>query len=300
MSRRGLIAMAALAVLAAAVLVPGAAAARAATRSGATTPSSSATARSAGTDWEAKAAGGAAASFAAVTQTTAKQRTVQLQDVVVQAPISCSDSPTPAAPTDVEVIAANVTVRAGGTFTTGSLKHGSGTVFSGRISGRRATISYRHVSRTLNQFDGSTDVCDTGTVKLTGAPGHRAAPADKLWAGQTATGEPVQLNVVAGGRALVEPPHPPADGGAQAAISFGQFSQTCGVGGCTPFSPDPCAYETPQALFIASNGTFGNAAWQEVDQPTFTGGFVNGHSVTGTFVNGGQGCEQATWSATPG
>jgi hypothetical protein len=254
----------------------------------------------AGADWEASGGGGAAASFAAVTVTTARHHTLHLRDVVVQAPISCADSPAPAIPVDVEVITANVAVGAGGAFRTGTLAHGAGTVLSGRISGRRVTLSYRHVARTANQFDGSTETCDTGTVKLTGAPGHRKALPDEAWGGQTVSGEPVDLNVVAGGRAVQEPPHPPANGAAQAAISFGQFQQSCSVGSCTPFSSDICAWETTETLFVGADGTFGNVAWQEGDQAVFTGRFRSAHSVTGTFTNGGQGCEETTWSATPG
>jgi hypothetical protein len=255
----------------------------------------------AGQDWEANGATGLAASFSAVTTTVKGKKSELLDDIAVQAPINCADSPTPATPIDTEVITANVRVAANGSFSTGSIKTGgSGTVFSGRIQGKKVTISYRHVARTPNEYDGNTEVCDTGKVRLSGAPGHRATLPDESWAGQTADGQPVVINVVAGGRALQEQPHPPANGAAQASIAFGTFTQSCGVSGCTELSADVCAYAETSTLFVASNGTFGNSAYQDDDLPIYTGQFTSAHKLNGTFTNNGQGCEEQAWSATPG
>jgi hypothetical protein len=262
---------------------------------------SDSTATSVGTDWEARGAGVASASFSAVNTRARGKHSEQLENIVVQAPITCADSPTPAIPVDTEVIAATVPVAANGSFSTGSIKAGgSGTAFSGRILGRKVTISYRHVARSSNQFDGGTEVCDTGKVHLSGAPGHRITLADQSWAGQTKDGEPVVVNVVAGGRALQEPSHPPANGAAQASIAFGTFTLSCAIGSCTQISNDVCGYAETTTLFIAANGSFGNATYQEEDQPTYTGRFTSARALGGTFTNGGEGCEEEPWSATPG
>ena len=251
-------------------------------------------------DWEASGAGAARASFALTTSTTGHGRAAHklLTDLVVQAPIACTDPSGPVAPVDVEVIPSTLNLGPSGRFATGAIRGGSGTTVTGSFANGRVTIFYRHVSSTANAFDGGTTVCDTKTVTLTGAPGHRPSIGDQTWQGQTATNEPVALNVVAGGRALQEPAHVPAGGGAQAAIEFGAFTQSCFTGGCTPSSNDICAYYTPATLFVAAGGSFGNDA--EGDQAAFTGRFTSARAVGGTFVNGGEGCEQTTWTATPG
>lgn len=252
-------------------------------------PAAALAAGSGARDWEASGPGQAQASLL---RTRAAQGGWRLEDVVVQAPITCADSPTAAPPIDVQVIGASIPVRAGGAFSWGAIRHGSGTVVRGRVASGRLTVTYRHVSRSRNQFDGGTEVCDTKAVRLTGAPGHRPAVADGTWQGTTATHEPVGVNVVAGGRALEEPARPGADG-LQAAISFGQFEPSCGDGAC---SRDVCSYETPVTLFVGSDGSFGNAAWQEGDQAAFTGRFTGPRAVLGTFANGAEGCAQTSWS----
>ncbi len=248
------------------------------------------------TDWELAGRGAARASFAEAS--AGQKRTIE--DLTVQAPITCANSPTPAVPIDVEVISARVALSRAGDFSTGAIRHGAGTSVSGRIVGRRVTLRYRHVTRTPNDFDGTTEVCNTGSVRLSGTPGHRVNRSDKEWRGQTLTSEPVALDLVAGGRALEEPAHPPADGSAQASIAFGAFTQSCGVGTCTPSSADICAYATTQTLFVASDGTFGNTAWQEGDQAVFTGRFTGAGAVQGTFTNGAEGCATTTWTASAG
>jgi hypothetical protein len=259
---------------------------------------------SAARDWEAQGSAPASASFAERAVTTGKgkkrKRVNVIQSLVVQAPVNCADSPTPAIPIDVQVIPATITLTAHGTFTSGKLKHGAGTTVSGTLRGKRVSITYRHVSRVANQYDGGTEVCDTGKVHLTGAPGHRFAIKDQAWQGQTATSEPLTFNVVAGGRALQAPAHPPANGAPQASIAVGAFTQSCGAGSCSPSSTDICAYETPVTLYVGPDGSFGNTLWQAEDQGLVSGQFTSAKAATGNFANGGEGCQQTTWSASAG
>lgn len=262
-----------------------------------------AAAHAASTDWEASGKGAARASFALTSTTTGKGKsrktTTAISDLVVQAPITCTDSPVSEVPIDVQVIPATITLNASGAFTSGAIRSGSGTTVAGQITGRTLTLSYRHVATTRNQFDAGTETCDTKTLRLTGAPGRRVSVADASWEGQTKTDEPVALSIVAGGRALQEPRYVPASGGIQAAISFGAFTQSCFTAGCSPSSTDICAYETPTTVFVNSNGTFGNTAYAEGDQAEFTGRFTSARAVNGTFMNGGEGCGQTTWVAGP-
>jgi hypothetical protein len=261
-------------------------------------------AASAARDWEAQGRAPASASFAerAVTRGQGKRskRINVIQSLVVQAPINCVDSPTPSVSIDVQVIPATVALTAHGTFKSGKLEHGAGTTVSGTLRGKRVSITYRHVSRVANQYDGGTEVCDTGKVHLTGVPGHRFAIKNQAWHGQTATSEPLALNVVAGGRALQAPAHPPANGAPQASIAVGAFTQSCGAGSCSPSSPDICAYETPVTLYVGPDGSFGNTLWQVEDQGLVSGRFTSAKAATGDFSNGGEGCQQTTWSASAG
>jgi hypothetical protein len=268
------------------------AAATAAVTATVTATASASAARPAARDWEASGRGQAQASLL---ETRAAGSGRRLQDLVVQAPVTCADSPTPTLPIDVQVIGGSIPVRTGGAFSRGTLRHGSGTALSGRLASGHLTLTYRHVWRSRNQFDGGTQVCDTKTVRLAGAPGHRPTLADRTWRGTTATHKPVAVNVVAGGRALEAPARPSADG-QQSAISFGQFEPSCGNGAC---SRDICAYETPVTLFVGPDGSFGNAAWQEGDQAVFTGRFTGPRAVRGTFTNGAEGCAQTSWTGGP-
>jgi hypothetical protein len=259
---------------------------------------------SAARDWEAHGGATGRASFAerVVTRGAGKRRkrVNVIQSLVVQAPINCADSPTPAIPVDVQVIRATIALRPRGTFKLGKLKHGAGTTVSGTLRGERVSITYRHVSRVANLYDGGTEVCDTGKVHLTGAPGRRFAIKDQAWHGQTATNEPLTFNVVAGGRALQAPARPPASGAPQASIAVGAFTQSCGAGSCSPSSSDICAYETPVTLYVGPDGSFGNTLWQAEDQGVVSGRFTNAKAATGDFTNGGEGCQQTTWSASAG
>lgn len=246
-------------------------------------------------DWEASGAAGQAQ--ASALEAPGSHGSEVLEDLAVQAPIQCVDTPGQYLPLDTQVIGASIPIRAGGQFSWGTIRHGSGTVLSGKVTGGRVALTYRHVATTANKFDGGTEVCNTGTVHLTGVPGHRLKIADRVWTGTTAGNNlPVTLNVVAGGRALEEQPRPPGGDIPQASIAFGGYQSDCGNGPC---SNDLCAYDTQVTMFVAPDGSFGNTDWVDGDQAEFTGRFIGAHTVTGTFSNGAEGCAQTSWSAGP-
>lgn len=261
-------------------------------------------------DYEGIGAGGtrasfevAAASVSARVKGSPKTSVISskvVENFAVDAPIACSNAPSPAIPFDVEVVGGPVRVGENGRFSSGAIKHGAGTVVRGRISASRITLAYRHESQTPNQFSGGNEVCDTGTIHITAVPGRRRPVQDGIWHGQTVTNEPVVFYVTAGGRALEAPPHPPTDGSPQAAFAFGAFTQTCFTGGCTTSSNDICAYESATSLFIASTGAFDNYQWLEGDDPIVSGTLTSGSRATGHFANGPQGCSQTDWSAYAG
>jgi hypothetical protein len=313
------------AALAVAPALPGAALAKTgASKKKPTAPKTKTAALPASGDWEGTGAGGTTASFeVAVAGTPAKpakpakgtkgkkgtkssRKTsaptyAVVEDFAVDAPISCTNASQPGIPFDVEVVDGPVRVSKNGTFSSGAIRDGAGTVVSGRFSANRFTLAYRHVSQTPNQFAGGSEACDTGTIQITAAPGHRTLLTDGIWQGSTQTNEPVVFYVVAGGRALEEPPHPPSNGSPQAAFAFGQFTQTCFQDGCTPSSDDICAYESPTSLFVAADGVFNNDQWlMGGDNPTVAGTFSGAGQASGQFANGPQGCGQTDWSATPG
>ena len=265
-------------------------------------------------DWEGTGAGSTTASFEVVAvpgkiartrrakgshKTTATAYRV-VEDFAVDAPISCSNASQPAIPFDVEVVDGPVRVSKNGTFRSGAIAGGAGTVVSGRFSHGRFTIAYRHVSQTPNQFAGGTEVCDTGTIHITAAPGHRKLAEDGIWQGETQTNEPVVFYVAAGGRVLAPPPHPPTDGAPQAAFAFGQFTSTCFTAGCSFSSNDICAYYSATSLFVAPDGVFNNNQWLEGDDPIVAGTFTGAAQANGQFANGPNACGQTTWSAEAG
>ena len=147
-----------------------------------------AAAHAASADWEASGKGAARASFALSTTTTgtgkSRKTSTAISDLVVQAPIECTDSPVSEVPVDVEVIPATIKLNASGAFTAGGVRSGSGTTIAGRITGRRLTLAYRHVATTHNQFDAGIETCDTKTITLKGAPGRRVSVADATWRGR--------------------------------------------------------------------------------------------------------------------
>jgi hypothetical protein len=256
-------------------------------------------------DWEATGAGGTKASFeVAVVSGPARVTRPATQTVIenfaVDAPISCTNAPEPAIPFDVEVIDGPLRVSGIGSFSAAAIEHGVRTTVSGRYSGTQFTLSYRHESQFPNELGGGTEVCDTGAVRLTAAPGHRKVVKDGIWHGETRTNEPVTFYVAAGGRAIEAPGRPPTDGSPQSAFAFGTFTQTCFQDGCSTSSNDICAYYSATSLFVAPAGAFNNNQWLEGDDPIVAGAFTSDNHANGQFANGPQGCTQTDWSAEAG
>jgi hypothetical protein len=286
-------------------VIPGSALARA---SASTKTKTKAAALPASGDWEGTGPGGTTASFetarvaAPVKGSRKKKSTTHsvVEDFAVDAPITCANASGPAIPFDVEVIDGPLSVSANGSFSSAMTAQGVTTTLSGHFKGARFTLSYRHESQIPNQFAGGTEVCDTGTVHITAAPGHRKSITDGIWHGQTATHELVVLYVAAGGRALEAPPRPPTDGSPQAAFAFGTFTQTCFQGGCTTSSNDICAYYSETSLFVAPGGTFSDDQWLEGDDPIVAGAFTSDKQANGQFANGPEGCSQNDWTAEAG
>ncbi|HWF51854.1 MAG TPA: hypothetical protein VG294_14540 [Solirubrobacteraceae bacterium] len=261
-------------------------------------------------DWEGTAAGGTTASFE-VAQVSAPSHVKQsrgtrpathrvVENLAVDAPISCANASQPAIPFDVEVIDGPLRVSDNGSFSTVTSGQGVSTKLSGRFSAAGFTLSYRHQSQTPNQFAGGTEVCDTGTVHITAAPGRRKQVKDGIWHGETQTHEPVAFYVAAGGRALEAPARPPTDGSPQSAFAFGTFTQTCFQNGCSTSSNDICAYYSATSLFVAPGGSFNDSQWLEGDDPIVTGVFTSAKQANGQFANGPEGCAQTDWSAEAG
>jgi hypothetical protein len=137
----------------------------------------------------------------------------------------------------------------------------------------------------LNPYEGGDEVCDTGTVRLTARPSHRRTVRDGIWEGQTNESEPVQLNVVAGGRALTSP-----DALGPGGTEFYAFE----VAGDS--SEDLCSYTLSSSLLLSANGSFSNSLVTLGDDADVSGGFSK-HSVSGQFSNQGEGCPADGWSA---
>jgi len=287
-------------LLAIGVAAPGSAAAKAHRSASTKAPALPATG-----DWEGTGNGGTTASFEVATERSrvtgshnAKYRVIE--DFAADAPIDCTNADEPAIPFDVETIDGPLRVSGHGTFSSPGIDHGSGTEVSGHFSGRHFLLSYRYESQTPNQFAGGTEVCDTGSVRITAAPGHRRLVKAGVWYGETETNEPVVLYVSAGGRVLEAPPRPPTDGSPRAAFAFGAFTQTCFTDGCTTSSNDICAYESPTSLFVAADGAFSDNQWLEGDDPIVAGAFTGSSRASGQFANGPEGCGETDWSAEAG
>lgn len=267
-------------------------------------------------DWEATGAGTARGSFAVVSvrpRVKHNQPKVQpyiaVEDVTVDAPISCVNSPSSPAPVDVEVVAGVIPVGANGSFSGGKIKKGNGTVVNGRLQRGKVDLTYRHVSNTYNAFEGGREICRTGTVHLVSVPGHRRVIKDGVWLGKTASSEPVEFNVVAGGRALVTPSKlvlgqtdyafqvQPASVGDNCP---GSNNTGNGPGSGTGTGPG-AAFQISNALFVDPPGTFSNSELQSPDGPTMSGTFTGKSSATGTFANPTAGCigPPYNWTAGP-
>jgi hypothetical protein len=268
-----------------------------------------------GTDYELSGGANNLASFDLVSASGSSK----IEDLVVQATITCVNQPEPAPPVDTEIIGGKLAVAKNGSFSTGRIKNGNGTTVSGTVSAGSVTVHYHHQSTLANQYEGGNYVCDTGNLTLDGKPGTRLAITNGIWNGETARNEPVVLNVADGGRVLapvVKPtvavpvsyPAKNSESGLWGSIAFGAFTLGAGTGGAQPGSNDNCAYNEPAAQFIASNGTFGDAQWYDGDttasegdgdNPYFDGHFTATNRVSGTVSNAAEACNQYDWSARP-
>jgi hypothetical protein len=250
-------------------------------------PASAAPARG---DWEASGAGGHALASFAVAKTAGRSHAsvLSVQDLVVQAPIQCTNAFSTPLPVDVEVISGSFALGRGGKFASAPIKRGrSGTSVSGSFHGGRFTITYRHVVRTLNSYEGSDEVCDTGSIRLAARRGHRATRKDGIWEGQSSQQEPIELSVVAGGRALEAPVGPGPGGAKEYAFQLAPANAN-----------DACTYQITYPLFVAANGTFSNAATRLGDEAVLSGRFTRAGSVAGQFSNLEESCSQESWNAS--
>lgn len=234
-------------------------------------------------DWEASGRSGALASF----ELSRTPHGLAVRDLVVQAPITCRNASSSPLPIDVEVIPGTIPLVAHGAFASNTItKKGSGSAVRARLAHGRFSISYRHLTRTRNAYEGGQMVCDTRTVRLTARRGHRRALKEGLWAGETTEQEPVELSVVAGGRALASPVGPGPGGAKEYAFGIAPSSGN-----------DACSYDISYPVFIAPNGTFSNAVTLRGDEAVLSGGFTRAAAISGQFSNLAEGCGKESWSA---
>jgi hypothetical protein len=243
-------------------------------------------------DWEAGTSNGALASFALTSVTTHSHGHVAhglaVQDLVVQAPIRCRNASASPLPIDVQVVPGQIALAPDKSFTTGKIKSkGSQTAVHASFRKGKFSITYRHVTRIRNLYEGGQEVCDTRTIHLTAKRGHRRALKEGVWQGQTIQQEPVELSVVAGGRALLAPVGP-GPGGAKE-YAFGLAPSTAN---------DACSYNVSYPLFVAADGTFSNAATHRGDEAVLSGRFTRPTAITGQFSNLQEACPQESWAAS--
>jgi hypothetical protein len=247
------------------------------------TPAAAAAAPSKG-DWEASGARGAVGSF----ELSGSGSRLAVRDLVVQAPISCRNAPVSPLPIDVEIVPGVISLSAHGAFSSGKItKTGSGTTVRATFSHGRFAITYRHIARKRNLYEGGQSVCDTRTIHLTAKRGHRRALKEGIWAGSTVQQEPVELSVVAGGRALSSPVGPGPGGGKE--FAFGLAPST---------GNDPCSYDIDVPVFVPADGTFSNADTRRGDEAVLSGQFSRATAIKGQFENLAEGCGQESWSAS--
>jgi hypothetical protein len=210
-----------------------------------------------------------------------------VEDLVLQAPVKCSNAFGTPLPIDTEVVPGSLAIGAGNRFASVPIKRRhSGTEISARWRGGTFKLTYRHVTRTTNPYEGSAEICDTGTIHLTARRGHRRALTNGIWQGHSTTSEPIELSVVAGGRALEAPTGPGPGGAKEYAFQLASAS-----------SSDACAYQVASPLFVAANGTFSNAAARLGDEAVLSGRFTKARRASGAFSNLAEGCSQERWSA---
>lgn len=242
-------------------------------------------------DWEGSGPGGAAGSFALRTVTTRSHghtnRKLAVEDLVVQAPINCTNAFGTPLPVDVEVIGGSIRLGNRDTFSKGRIRRGhTDTAITASYRGGRFRATYRRLANTPNSYQGGSETCDTGLLHLTFSPGERKALKDGLWEGKTDQQEPVELNVVAGGRALESPVGPGPGGVQDYAFQVAGNSST-----------DPCAYDISSPLFIKPNRSFSNSLIALGDDAQISGKFA-GKSASGQFSYEAQSCIPESWSAS--
>jgi hypothetical protein len=242
-------------------------------------------------DWEATSSHGAVGSFAVATVERRShgrtERVSEIRDLVVQAPISCLNPFSTPLPIDVEVLSGTARLGRNGRFTIGAVsrRHG-GTIASGSYRRGKFAITYHHVTDTYNQYEQGAEVCRTGTVHLTARPGHRRFLKAGIWEGQTALQEPVEMNVVAGGRALVSPTDLGPGG-----IKYYAFEIAADS------SSDACAYKISYPVFLNPDDTFSNSVTRLGDEAVVSGTFTGDASIGGEFSNAEESCPQENWTA---
>jgi len=150
-------------------------------------------------------------------------------------------------------------------------------------------------------------VCKTGVIHLRAAPGHRRAIKNGVWFGKLVLGEPVEFNVVAGGRALQSTVIKGVTDFAFQVEPATQFDRCAGVvssGGSggdgteTGLAPG-AAYQIAPSVFVAPTGTFNNTLYQFGDSQQVTGRFTGRTAAAGTFNNPPQACGPWGWTAFP-
>jgi hypothetical protein len=241
-------------------------------------------------DWEASGGHGAVGTFEVTTvsgSSHSHERYRAIEDLVVQAPIGCKNAFSTPLPIDVEVISGVARLSKSGSFALGAIKKRGGTAVTGTLHHGALELTYRHVSRSVNAYEGGAEVCDTGKVHLTAKPGHRKALKDGVWEGQTAEQEPVELNIVAGGRALLSP-----TGLGPGGTKFYAFE----IAGNS--STDSCGYQISYPMFLSPDGSFSNGATRLGDEADVSASFSGPHSVSGEFSNLEESCAQQSWSAS--
>jgi hypothetical protein len=242
-------------------------------------------------DWEASAGNGALASFEIAKLTTHPHghvsHSLAVEDFVAQAPIGCQNAASSSLPVDVDVVSAAIPLTTKNAFASGAIKRaGSATAIHATFKHGRFAISYRHVIRQRNLYEGGESVCDTHTIHLTAERGHRRALKEGIWGGQTTLQEPVELNVVAGGRALVNAAGPGPGGAKEYAFAIAPSNGN-----------DACSYDVNFPMFIGSDGSFSNALTHRGDEAVLSGRFTKANAITGGFSNLEESCPEESWSA---
>lgn len=236
-------------------------------------------------DWEASGPHGAVASFAL--GRAGGHGRLAVTDLVVQTPIVCANAFGSPDPVDTEVIAASAPLRGGSFSEGGALRAGhSGTSVRAVYRDGAFSLSYRHVEVSLNAYEGGTETCTTGTVRLRARHAVRRALKDGLYEGRSDHSQPVELDLVAGGRVLETSSRIGPGGVAEDAFSLSGANAS-----------DPCGDTITSPLFIAPDGSFTNAAHRQGDDVVLTGRLTRARG-RGQYSNMAENCSLEGWSAS--